>query len=79
MPRLFEIHTHEAGRDELTLVDLEKVCLVRVQRETGHHYTKILVRFVDGHETDSMVPPSASQKFLDAFKAYLQEQSADAV
>jgi hypothetical protein len=54
------------------LVDLDKVCLVRVQKQAGHHYPRVLVRFVDGHETNDAIPPDHAQRFLDAFREYLR-------
>jgi hypothetical protein len=74
MPRLFEIGRHEVDGDVRAIVDLDKVCLVRVEKEKGHHYPKLLVRFVDGHETDAVVPPADAQRFLDAYRTYLQER-----
>ena len=75
MPRLFEVSRHEVDGDIQTVVDLDKVCLVRVEREPGHHYEKILIKFVGGHESDALVPPAAAQRFLDAYRTYLEEQS----
>ena len=76
MARLFELRRHEADGDLLAVVDLDKVCLVRIQKEAGHHYQRLLVRFVDGHEAHDLVPPEAAQHFLDAYREYLREQSA---
>lgn len=75
MPRLFEVSRHEVDGDVQTLVDLDKVCLVRVEKEAGHHYQKVFIWFVGGHETDVLVPPAAAQRFLDAYRTYLEEQS----
>jgi hypothetical protein len=74
MARLFELRTHEGDGERLTIVDLEKVCLVRVDKEPGHHYQRVLVRFVDGHEDHEIVPPQAAQHFIDAYRAHLREQ-----
>ena len=57
-------------------VDLDKVCVVRIQKQAGHHYLSLLVRFVDGHEAHDLVPPEAAQHFLDAYREYLREQPA---
>ena len=75
MGRLFELRAHEADGDLLAIVDLDKVCLVRINKEAGHFYEHLLVRFVDGHEAHDLVPPEAAQHFLDAFREYLREQS----
>jgi hypothetical protein len=77
MARLFELRTHEGEGEQLTLVDLDKVCLVRLAKEAGHHYQRIVVRFVDGHEDHEIVPPQAAQHFIDAYRAHLREQSPE--
>src|SRR5207245_1923266 len=61
MARLFELRSHEGDGDLLAIVDLDKVCLVRVEKGAGQHYLRILVRFVDGHEDHEIVPPQAAQ------------------
>jgi hypothetical protein len=66
----------EGDGDLLAVVDLDKVCVVRVQREAGHHYQGLLVRFVDGHEARDLVPPEVAQHFLDAYREHLREQPA---
>ena len=74
MPRLFELRSHDRDGDLLAIVDLDKVCLVRVQKEAGHHYQRVLVRFVDGHEDHEIVPPLAAQGFIDAYRDHLRGQ-----
>jgi hypothetical protein len=76
MPRLYELRRHEADGDLLAVIDLDKVCVVRIQKEAGHHYQSLLVRFVDGHEAHDLVPAEAAQHFLDAYRQYLREQPA---
>jgi hypothetical protein len=73
MRRAFEIRSQEAGSDVDAIIDLDKICLVRIEKEPGHHYEKITIRFVDGHETREMIPPHAAEEFLRAYRAYLQE------
>ncbi len=75
MARLFELRSHEGNGDLLAIVDLDKVCLVRVAKEAGHHYQRILVRFVDGHEDHEIVPPQAAQGFLEAYRDHLRGES----
>jgi len=75
MARLNELRRHEADGDLLAVVDLDKVCVVRIQ-EAGHHYQSLLVRCVDGHEAHDLVLPDAAQHFLDAYREYLREQPA---
>ena len=78
MSRLFEFRSQEVDGDVLHLIDLDKVCLVRVEKHAGQHYPRILVRFLDGHETHEMVRPEAAQQFLDAYRAYLKGSSGHA-
>ena len=75
MPRLYEVRRHDLTSDLLALVDLEKVYLVRIEKESGHHYQHLLIRFSDGHEVRDLVPPEAAQRFLDAYREYLNEAS----
>jgi hypothetical protein len=77
MARLFELRSHETDGDLLAIVDLDKVCLVRVEKGIGHHYQRILVRFVDGHEDHEMVPPQAAQRFIDAYREHLRGRSLE--
>jgi hypothetical protein len=73
MPRAFELRSQEGGDDIDAIIDLDKISLIRIEKEPGHHYENIVIRFVDGHETRDIVPPHAAEEFLKAFKAYLQE------
>ena len=76
MGRLFELRSHEHDGDLQAIIDLDKVCLVRVEKGGGHHYyERIVVRFVDGHEDQDIVSEEAAQHFIDAYRAYLREQS----
>ena len=76
MARLYELRMQDADGDLLAVVDLDKVCVVRIQKQAGHHYLSLLVRFVDGHEAHDLVPPEAAQHFLDAYREHLREQPA---
>ena len=73
MPRLFELKSEEREGQIQAIIDLDKVCLVRVERQPGHHYERIIIRFVDGHENQDIVPVEAGQRFLEAYRAYLLE------
>jgi hypothetical protein len=75
MTRLFELRSREGDGELLAIVDLDKVCLVRVEKEAGHHYQRILVRFVDGHEDHEIVPAQDVQRFIDAYRNHLRGQS----
>jgi hypothetical protein len=79
MARLFELRSREGDGDLLAIVDLDKVCLVRVEKGAGQHYLRILVRFVDGHEDHEIVPPQAAQHFIDAYRDHLRGQSREPV
>jgi hypothetical protein len=37
MPRLLEIRGRDGNAETQPLVDLEKVCMVRVKKQDGHH------------------------------------------
>src|SRR5262245_2676724 len=73
MPRAFEMRRQEGGGDVDAIIDLDKICLVQIEKEPGHHYENITIRFVDGHETRDIVPPHAAEEFLRAYRTYLQE------
>lgn len=75
MARLFELRRHDGHGDLLAIVDLDKVCLVRLEKGAGDYYERILVRFVDGHEDHDIVPPHSGQRFVDAFRDHLRGQS----
>jgi hypothetical protein len=77
MSRLFELRSHEGGEDLLAIIDLDKICVVHVEKEAGHHYLHLLVRFVDGHETSDLVPPEGAQRFLDAYRDHLRGSGND--
>jgi hypothetical protein len=73
MPRAFELRSHEGSDDIKAIIDLDKICMIRIDKESGHLYENIVIRFVDGHETRDMVPPHAAEEFLRAYRSYLQE------
>jgi hypothetical protein len=73
MARLFELRSRDGDGDLVALVDLDKVCLVRVEKAAGHYYERIQVRFVDGHEDHNIVPPQAAQQFIDAYREHLSQ------
>jgi hypothetical protein len=77
MARLFELRSHDGDGDLVAIVDLDKVCLVRVEKAAGHYYERIQVRFVDGHEDHTIVPPQAAQRFIDAYREHLGAPSRD--
>lgn len=71
MARLYELRGLDGGGRSITLIDLDKVMVVRVETEVGHTYKSIHVRFVDGHEASDIVPPESAAQFLDAFRTHL--------
>ena len=73
MPRAFEMRSHEGGGDLQAIIDLDKICLIRIEKEPGHLYENIVVCFVDGHESRDIVPQHAAEEFLEAYRSYLQE------
>ena len=77
MTRLFELRSHDGDGDILALIDLDKICAIRVERQEGTHYPRLLVRFVDGHEVHDIVPPVAARHFIDAFRDHLRHPAGD--
>jgi hypothetical protein len=75
MSRCFEYHGSQADGDFLALIDLDKICVVQLEKEAGHHFPRIIVRFVDGHEARDIVPPEAAQQFVEAYRGYLKSTS----
>ncbi|HEX4590285.1 MAG TPA: hypothetical protein VH120_10180 [Gemmataceae bacterium] len=71
MNRKFEIKEQNGDGESIIVIDLEKVCLVRVEHEAGHHYPRVAIRFVDGREDDDVVPEQYAHHLLDAYRAYL--------
>jgi hypothetical protein len=71
---MFEMRGRGADGDLHLIVDLEKVCLVRVDKEPGHHVPHVAVRFGDGHEVRSLVPGESAERLIAAYRAYLQER-----
>jgi hypothetical protein len=74
MPRMFELRGQGADGDLHLIVDLDKVCLVRVDKEPGHHFPHVVVRFGDGHEVRGLVPVESAERLIEAYRAYLLEQ-----
>jgi hypothetical protein len=74
MPRMFEVKDVQSDGEVLAVIDLEKVCLVRLEKEPGHSYPRITVRFVDGHEHHDIIPDKFAHHLIDAYRAYLTEQ-----
>jgi hypothetical protein len=71
MSRLFELKSHTYKGDVATIIDLEKVCWLQIEKRPRQHYPHIMVRFVDGQEWhDLMMDPSAYQ-LVEAFRAHL--------
>jgi hypothetical protein len=66
------MRSKDGGGDVDAIIDLDKVCLVQIEREPGHAYEKIIIRFVDGHETRDLIPRHAAEEFLRAYRAYLE-------
>ena len=71
MSRLFELKGDEQTANVLMLIDLDKVCMVRLVEQPGQHYPHIQVRWVDGHEDHTVVPAHVAHEFVKAFRAYL--------
>lgn len=72
MTRLFEAATTVAGTTTRSLIDMDKVCSVRLEMEKGHHYPRLVIRFVTGDEVSDLVPPELASRFAEAFRAHLR-------
>ena len=73
MPRMFEVKDDGPNGEVVIVIDLEKVYLVRAEKEADHHYPRITVRFVDGNEHHDIVPDKFAHHLVDAYRAYLNE------
>jgi hypothetical protein len=74
MSRLFELKSHSYEGDVSTIIDLEKICWVQIEKKPRQHYPHIMVRFLGGQEWhDLMMEPSAYQ-LVEAYRAYLSGQ-----
>jgi hypothetical protein len=71
MARLYEHRVSDTSGESVTVIDLDKVAAVQVEIPAGHHYPRVTLRFVDGHETGDVVPPASAHHFLDAYRAHL--------
>jgi hypothetical protein len=76
MTRLFELSSQDAEGAHLLIVELDKVVMARFQKQDGHLYQHIVVRFVDGHEDQDLVRPGDAQRFLQAYRDYLSGRPA---
>lgn len=72
----FELTSQDSEGEHLPVLVLDRVVLARFQKQEGHHYRHIVVRFVDGHEDKDMVRPGDAQRFLDAYRDHLRGQAA---
>ncbi len=66
MTRLFELRSHSSDGERQIIVDLDKVSSVRVEKEPGHHYPRVLVRFADGHESTTGRTPQPPTRWWPA-------------
>jgi hypothetical protein len=68
---MYEIKEQSSDGESIIVIDLDKVCLVRADKQAGHHYPKVSIRFVDGREEDDVVPEQYAHHLLDAYRAWL--------
>ena len=71
MLRGFELRSYEGGGDFDAIIDLDKISMIRIEKEPGHQYENIVIRFVDGNEMKDIIPRHAAEEFLKAYKTYL--------
>jgi hypothetical protein len=71
MNRLFELQSHTCEGDADTIIDLEKLCWLKIEKKPREHYPHLIAHFVDGHEQhDIMVDPS-HYHLVETYRAYL--------
>jgi hypothetical protein len=74
---MFEWKSQAHDGEVEVLVDLDKVYMVRVERQRDHYYSRVHVRFVDGNEIQNAVPPELVQPFLAAYRNHLTEHASE--
>ena len=72
MSRMYEIKEQSSDGETVIVIDLHKVCLVRLETQAGHAYPKVAIRFVDGREDDDVVPEQHAHHLVDAYRSYLR-------
>src|SRR2546425_1114975 len=77
MSRLFELKSHAYDGDVTTIIDLDKICWLQIEKKPRQHYQHLAVRFVDGNEWhDLMIDPSAYQ-LVEAYRAHVRDGTAN--
>ena len=77
MNRLFELTRRTYEGDVESIIDLDKLCWLKIEKNPREHYPHLVAHFVDGHEQhDIMMDPSA-YRFVEAYRAYLAGKSLD--
>jgi hypothetical protein len=71
MSRLFELKSHTYQGDVDTIVDLDKVCWLQIEKKPGEHYPHLTVRFVDGHDWHDLMIDQSAFQLVEAYRAHL--------
>jgi hypothetical protein len=71
MSRLYELKSHSYEGDVATILDLDKVCWLRIEKKPGQHYPHLVVRFVDGHEWHDLMIDQSAHQLVKAYRAHL--------
>jgi hypothetical protein len=71
MNRLYELKSHSYEGDVATIIDLEKVCWLQIEKKPGQHYPHLVVRFVDGHEWHDLMIDESARQMVEAYRAHL--------
>ncbi len=71
MSRLFELKSHTYQGDVDTIIDLDKVCWLQVEKKPGEHYPHLALRFVDGHDWHDLMIDRSVYQLVEAYRAHL--------
>jgi hypothetical protein len=76
MSRMYQLKGHEKDSDYLIVIDLDKVCMARIDSHPERHYPSLHIRSVDGHEAVDILPAKVANDFLEAYRAFLDGEAA---
>src|SRR5262249_25438758 len=75
MSRLYELKSHSYEGDVATIIDLDKVCWLQIEKKPGQHYPHLVVRFVDGHEWHDLMIDESAHQLVEAYRAHLSSRA----
>ncbi len=71
MPRKFELTSPFQNGQAIEIIDLDKICRVRV--EDSSDGIRIKIWFMGGQQVDEVVDRTLARRLLDAYAAFLAE------